>query len=54
MLHEVAAARGERLMKDMQERLEKLRDDAAECAVIGGLAADKAKGESLSRDWRNI
>ncbi len=36
-------------MKDMQKRLEKLRDDAAECAVISGLARDKAKRELFQR-----
>jgi len=30
-------------MKDMEKHLEKLREDAAECAIISGLAIDKVK-----------
>jgi hypothetical protein len=36
-------------MKDMQLRLEKLRDDAAECAVIAGLAETREKRELFAR-----
>jgi hypothetical protein len=36
-------------MKDMQRRLEQLRDDAADCAVIAGLAATKEKRELFFR-----
>jgi hypothetical protein len=36
-------------MKDMQRRLERLRDDAAECAVIAGLAETKEKQELFAR-----
>jgi hypothetical protein len=36
-------------MKDMQQRLEKLRDDAAECAVIAGLAETREKRELFAR-----
>ena len=32
-------------MKDMHAHLEKLRDDAAECALIRDLATDKEKRE---------
>jgi hypothetical protein len=32
-------------MKDMQAHLEKLRTEAAECAIISGLATDKVKRE---------
>ena len=32
-------------MQDMRKHLEKLRTDAAECAMISGLATDKAKRE---------
>jgi hypothetical protein len=32
-------------MKDYQTHLEKLREDAAECALVRGLATDKAKRE---------
>ncbi len=40
-------------MKDMQRRLDKLRDDAAECAVIAGLAETKAS-ENCLLGSRNI
>ena len=36
-------------MKDMQRQLERLRDDAAECAVIAGLAETKEKQELFAR-----
>ena len=36
-------------MKDMQLRLEKLRDDAAECAVIAGFAETREKRELFAR-----
>jgi len=36
-------------MKDMQRRLERFRDDAAECAVIAGLAETKEKQELFAR-----
>jgi hypothetical protein len=36
-------------MKDMQAHLEKLRADAAECAVISGLATDKQKRELFAK-----
>ena len=36
-------------MKDMREHLEKLRSDAAECAIISGLAPDKQKRELFAR-----
>jgi hypothetical protein len=36
-------------MKDMKGRLEKLRDDAADCAVIAGLAEAKEKRELFIR-----
>jgi|HubBroStandDraft_6_1064221.scaffolds.fasta_scaffold257180_3 hypothetical protein len=45
-------------MKDIQRRLEKLRDDAAECAVIGGLAETKESAncslgsQSISTCWQ--
>jgi hypothetical protein len=37
------------LMKDYQAQLEKLRKDAAECALIRDLATDKAKRELFDR-----
>lgn len=36
-------------MKDYQIQLEKLRRDAAECALIRDLATDKAKRELFDR-----
>lgn len=36
-------------MKDYQAQLEKLRRDAAECALIRDLATDKAKRELFDR-----
>ncbi|MBI5264688.1 MAG: hypothetical protein HY852_23070 [Bradyrhizobium sp.] len=36
-------------MKDMQTHLEKLRADAAECALIRDLATDSAKRELFAR-----
>jgi hypothetical protein len=36
-------------MKDYQAQLEKLRKDAAECALIRDLATDKAKRELFDR-----
>ncbi|MCK1575834.1 hypothetical protein [Bradyrhizobium sp. 174] len=36
-------------MKDTQAQLEKLRKDAAECALIGDLAIDSKKRELFTR-----
>jgi hypothetical protein len=36
-------------MQDMKRRLEKLRDDAAECAITSGLAETKEKRELFAR-----
>jgi hypothetical protein len=36
-------------MKDYQAHLEKLRKDAAECALVRDLATDKAKREMFDR-----
>ncbi len=36
-------------MKDMRDRLKRLRDDAAECAVTSGLATDAEKRELFAR-----
>jgi hypothetical protein len=36
-------------MQDMKQRLEKLRDDAAECAITSGLAQTKEKRELFAR-----
>jgi hypothetical protein len=36
-------------VKDYQTQLEKLRTDAAECALIRDLATDKAKREMFDR-----
>jgi hypothetical protein len=36
-------------MKDMQTHLEKLRSDAAECALISDLATDKDKRELFAK-----
>jgi hypothetical protein len=38
----------------MQEHLEKLRNDAAECAMISGLATDKTKRELFSRSSEHL
>jgi hypothetical protein len=37
------------VMRDYQTQLEKLRKDAAECALIRDLATDKAKREMFDR-----
>jgi hypothetical protein len=36
-------------MKDMEARLEKLREDAAECAITSGLATDKKNRDLFAR-----
>jgi hypothetical protein len=36
-------------MQDMEKHLEKLRADAAECAIISGLAVDKDKRELFAK-----
>ncbi|NOJ48244.1 hypothetical protein [Bradyrhizobium archetypum] len=36
-------------MKDYERRLEKLRKDAAECALVRDLATEKAKREIFDR-----
>ena len=36
-------------MEDMLKHLEKLRTDAAECAIISGLATDKMKRDLFAR-----
>ena len=36
-------------MKDMAKRLERLREDAAECAITSGLATDKQKRDLFAR-----
>jgi len=36
-------------MKDIKERLERLREDAAECAITSGLATDTEKRELFTR-----
>jgi hypothetical protein len=36
-------------MQDMKQRLEKLRDDAAECAITSGLAETREKRELFAR-----
>jgi hypothetical protein len=36
-------------MDDMKRRLEKLRDDAAECAITSGLAETREKRELFAR-----
>jgi hypothetical protein len=45
----LSATRGPTTMKDMQEHLEKLRKDAAECKLISDLATDRAKRELFER-----
>jgi hypothetical protein len=44
-----AVPNAEHAMKDMEKHLEKLRSDAAECALISGLAADKEKRELFAK-----
>ena len=41
-------------MKDYQAHLEKLRKDAAECALVRDLASDKAKRELFDRLARHL
>jgi hypothetical protein len=41
-------------MKDYQAHLEKLRKDAAECALVRDLATDKAKREMFDRLERHL
>ena len=41
-------------MKDYQTHLEKLRRDAAECALVRDLATDKAKQEMFDRLARHL
>ena len=41
-------------MKDYQAHLEKLRQDAAECALARDLATDKAKREMCDRLARHL
>ncbi len=41
-------------MKDYQIHLEKLRRDAAECALIRGLATDKAKRALFDRIHKHL
>jgi hypothetical protein len=41
-------------MKDYQAHLEKLRKDAAECALVRDLATDKAKREIFDRLARHL
>ena len=41
-------------MKDYQAHLEKLRQDAAECARVRDLATDKAKREMFDRLARHL
>lgn len=41
-------------MKDYQTHLEKLRRDAAECALVRDLATDKAKREMFDRLARHL
>ncbi|HEY6632364.1 MAG TPA: hypothetical protein VIZ90_12995 [Rhizobiaceae bacterium] len=41
-------------MKDYQLHLEKLRRDAAECALVRDLATDKAKREIFDRLARHL
>jgi hypothetical protein len=36
-------------MKDLREKLEKLRADAEDCDLIGRLATDKTKRETFKR-----
>ena len=41
-------------MKDYQIHVEKLRKDAAECALVRDLATDKAKREMFDRLARHL
>ena len=41
-------------MKDYQAQLEKLRTDAAECALIRDLTTDRAKREMFDRLHRHL
>ena len=41
-------------MKDYQAHLEKLRQDAAECALVRDFATDKAKREMFDRLARHL
>jgi hypothetical protein len=41
-------------MKDMQAHLERLRTDAAECALIRDLATEKTKKELFARLARHL
>ena len=41
-------------MKDYQAHLEKLRKDAAECALVRDLATDRAKREVFDRLSRQL
>ena len=41
-------------MKDYQTHLEKLRKDAAECALVRDLTTDKAKREMFDRLARHL
>lgn len=41
-------------MKDYQSHLEKLRKDAAECALVRNLATGKAKREMFDRLARHL
>jgi hypothetical protein len=41
-------------MKDYQAHLEKLRKDAAECALVRNLANDKARREKFDRLARHL
>ncbi len=41
-------------MKDYQAHVEKLRKDAAECALVRDLASDKAKRELFDRLARHL
>jgi hypothetical protein len=41
-------------MKDYQSHVEKLRKDAAECALVRDLATDKAKREMFDRLARHL
>lgn len=41
-------------MKDYQRHLEKLRKDAAECALVRDLATDKAKRDMFDRLARHL
>jgi hypothetical protein len=41
-------------MTEVRNHLEKLRTDAAECAIISGLAADKMKRDLFARLSRHF